>query len=69
MSHSESTGTKPDQHRSALKDLIEQSNRAIEQSRAELARSKALSQSEAELARAIDQIGKEEAGSSRMRRE
>jgi hypothetical protein len=64
MSRSDTPGNKPDQNPSALHDLLAQSNRAIEQSRAEVARSKALSRSEADLARAIDQISKEEAGSS-----
>jgi len=51
----------------SLSQLIDQSNHAIERSRAEIARSQALSQAEADLARAIDQISKEETESSRDR--
>ncbi len=69
MSRSDSPGNKPDQNPSALDDLLDQSNRAIEQSRAEVARSKALRRSEADLARAINQISKEEARSSHTREE
>jgi hypothetical protein len=69
MSRSDSPGNKPNQNQSTLHDLLDQSNRAIEQSRAEVARSKALSRSEADLARAINQISKEEAGSSYTREE
>ena len=69
MSRSDSPGNKPDQNPSALDDLLDQSNRAIEKSRAEVARSKALSRSEADLARAINQISKEEAGPSHTREE
>jgi hypothetical protein len=69
MSRSDSPGNKPDHNSSALDDLLDQSNRAIEQTRAEVARSKALSRSEADLARAINQISKEKAGSSHPREE
>jgi hypothetical protein len=52
----------------SLSKLIARSLRAIAQSRARIARSRALSRSEANLARAIDQIGKEEASPMRNER-
>ena len=43
----------------AAEEMIELAHQAIEQTRAEVARSKALSQAEADLAQAIEQIAEE----------
>jgi hypothetical protein len=53
----------PEQGWRSLQETVDQANRAIEGSRAEIARSRALSQSEADLAREIDRI-EEENGAS-----
>ena len=45
----------------SLGETIDQANRAIEESRAEIARSKALGESVADLARELDRISQEEA--------
>jgi len=56
---SASHGNKPEQGQDALGETIQQANRAIEASRAEIARSQALSRSEAELSRQFDKLNKE----------
>ncbi len=43
----------------AVEETLELAHQAIEQTRAEIARSQALSQAEADLAQAIDQIAEE----------
>ncbi|WP_445504588.1 hypothetical protein [Microvirga sp. G4-2] len=50
---------KPEQGQDALGETIQQANRAIEASRAEIARSQALGRSEAELSRQFDKLNKE----------
>ena len=65
----------PDQHHPSdreprrgersLHQIVEQASRAIEESQAQIARSRALSQSEADLAREIDQIVEENGASQR----
>ncbi|MEZ0167121.1 hypothetical protein [Microvirga sp. TS319] len=44
----------------AVEETIELAHQAIEQTRAEIARSQALSQAEADLAQSINQIGKDQ---------
>ena len=48
----------------AVEETIELANQAIEQTRAEIARSQALSQVEADLAQAIEQIAEEHGASA-----
>jgi hypothetical protein len=49
----------------AVEQTIEQAHQAIEQTRAEIARSQALSQVEADLARSIERIAEDQDGSAR----
>jgi hypothetical protein len=48
----------------AVEKTIEQADQAIEQTRAEIARSQALSQAEADLARSIERIADDHDGSA-----
>jgi hypothetical protein len=67
MNHPDQTNSpnsKAERSRNSLDELIDRSNQTIEQSRAQIARSRALRRSEADLARAIDQTSEEENGTS-----
>jgi hypothetical protein len=57
--------SKSEQGRSSLNETIDQANRAIEGSRAEIARSQALGQSVADLNRELERISEEENNASR----
>jgi hypothetical protein len=57
--------SKSEQGRNALNETIDQANRAIEGSRAEIARSQALGQSVADLNRELERISEEENNASR----
>ena len=63
MSHSDqpdSPDSNSEQSQRSLGETVDQANRAIEESRAEIARSQALRQSVADLARELDRISQEE---------
>ena len=57
--------SKSEQGQSSLNETIDQANRAIEGSRAEIARSQALGQSVADLNRELERISEEENNGSR----
>jgi hypothetical protein len=57
--------SKSEQGRSSLNETIDQANRAIEGSRAEIARSQALGQSVADLNRELERISEDENNASR----
>jgi hypothetical protein len=61
--------SKSEQSHRSLHETIDQANRAIEGSRAEIARSQALGQSVADLTRELERSSEEENGASRALRD
>ncbi len=59
MSHPDSPDGKPARSQPSLGETIDEANRVIERSRAEIARSRVLSQSEADLSREIKGLNEE----------
>jgi hypothetical protein len=65
----DSSVKKPEQSQPSLSETIDRANRAIEESRSEIARSQALGQTVVDLNRELERISEEEIAASRPQKD